>query len=168
MHFPALVFVVAITVITTTAAADEKLLLPGGWDLSIKKDLMSDKTQARVFKLQDGNAIGLKCDEAGPQSLYFQIISKDFLGKQIRSASRPMMVRFDQDSPVTVNMYTDARSAFVFDATAAASMARKSALAKTVAFRIFDFDGDSHDMSFDLTGAADAFAKVSIACQQPL
>ncbi len=145
--------------------ADEEHINANWIDLSKIDPITDDRRGIAYVKAEDGeSSLVLKCDEAGAGSVYVNVISRDYLGEG-RSRSRKLIYRFDAEPPVEDSWLYDKSYALNL---APASFVTSLRNAEKVAIRATTYDFGTVDMTFNVSGAAEAIDLVYSACGDTL
>lgn len=100
-----------IALVAGAAVAQEQTEMIGDWKVIKMVDAMTDKGRAIAVKEGTHGNIAVKCDEAG-RDVYVHLIAGEYLGA-VSNKNRPVIYRFDSDTPVSKFWWHDGRSAIM-------------------------------------------------------
>jgi hypothetical protein len=133
----------------------------GRWTYREDTDAFTDKLKASVFLVGKGGGISLKCDEAGPRSIYARFVSEEFLGE---ARLREFRWRFDDAAPDGDTWIYSDNYAEMSDFPRAMIFLNQVARATKLTVRALTYRGRTVEAAFDLDGAPEAIARLTKTC----
>ena len=149
---------------TTAIAADDYIPL-GGWQLLVSTDAMTDMSRSIAAATGSGGSLGVKCDGEGTNEMYIIFASDQYLGGG-RSPRRPIMVRFDQDTPEYWTFYIDKSIAMITNAAQVNKFAARIVNTRKLTLRLTDYEGAYVDAVIDTADGKEALERAYKACGQ--
>lgn len=136
----------------------------GVWALTEGRDALTDQRMVGMTQGADGNSLVVMC-QPPQKGLRVGLLTKAFLGDRVgrHSFDSQAQWRFDQDPPEEKTVLYGAQEMFIYGGDAI-KFAGRMRSAKSILFRLYDFEGNAIDLRFDLTGADGAVPDLFARC----
>jgi hypothetical protein len=155
---------IALSLLLPSAFAQETTSTYGDWKVLKIEDPFEDTTRAIASLVQGENALVVKCDEPGSNSIYFSVYFSGYIGDGSRP-NREVTIRFDDDEPIKQNWHHDKSYAAQFDFPKADALIKRLTSASKFAIRAYSYDYDSNIAIFEWSdGTEEAMKAVYDTC----
>jgi hypothetical protein len=136
------------------------------WAVESKTDEMTDTVLTAAVVIGNGGRLALRCDAAGPKSVYAAFYSDTYLGGRGNyPASRNITLRFGKTDPIEgIATYMDS-TAIIKGPEFAQAMRKIVPKVDKVIVRLVRYDGREVDMSFGTESSKDAIETMFKACE---
>jgi hypothetical protein len=154
-----------------TSAIEQGQQISGWWTIETEKAAIDDSAKVTAINYSEYDsssysglkAIIVRCTEGDTG---FIVIQDDYLRENYKTKKLGVTYRFDSQKPVKTNWtgLTSNKGTGLFGAKAEGFI-RKNFDAKKLFIRITEKNGETHDLTFDLSGAKRAYEAVASACE---